>query len=329
MLSGITPILPIIIAGLMNGSFVIPAKYIPSQNEKIWLYHSVIGLGIIPWLILAFLLPNDFQHYFSLPVSVVVFVIASGVIFGLGQIAFANAIDAIGIALSFAINLGIGLTIGSMFVVFYKSAFFTDQGLLVTLAILLILSSLILYYHAAKLKDIHKINDNHKFLYAKGWTLASLTGITSGLQNITFFLLVFHTKTQFQTNDSFWVWPPFLLAAAIPMFFGFRHKLARTVVNKPPYNNSSFLNFRNLILIILMGLFFTGSLAIYSKGMTQLTHLQQIIGWPAFIVSIIFASQVWGLLYKENVSNLFKNKLYKFFSLILLVVAVILLASQA
>src|SRR6185312_6268339 len=99
-------ILPIIIAGLMNASFIIPAKYIKNIiSEKIWLYHSVIGFSIVPWLILASTNPNNFQNYLFLQPTVLLFLLGGGIIFGLGQVCFAYALEFIGVALSFTINL--------------------------------------------------------------------------------------------------------------------------------------------------------------------------------------------------------------------------------
>jgi L-rhamnose-H+ transport protein len=319
-------ILPFITAGIMNGSFIIPARYIKkNSNEKIWFYHSIIGLGIIPWVMLAFILPNVIQHYLSLNSSILILLILSGVIFGLGQVCFAYAIELIGIALSFTINLSLGVTIGSLFVVLYKSALFTTQGLLVSCAILLIITSLIIYYYASKNHSFKNINYGIKSHHRLGWVLACLTGFTSGLQNIAFVVIAFHAKTQFQINNSFWVWPPFLLAAAIPMLFGFRYKISKNKVNGFNYINRS-LSIKNLFLITLMGLLFTGSLALYSNGMSNLNHQQQVIGWPAFMVSIILASQIWGWLYGESASVTKSNKFYMVCSLGLLILAIIILA---
>lgn len=313
-------ICPIIIAGLMNGSFVIPARYVKSfVNEKIWLYHSIIGLAIIPWIILFLTLPNAFHDYTLLHQSILLFLIFGGIVFGLGQVCFAYAIESIGIALSFTINLGIGVTIGSMFVVFYKSAFLTTEGLFVTLAVFLIVCSLIVYYFAGKNQSQKNIGNHSR--YHAGWWLATLAGFASGFQNITFIIVASH-HTAFQAENSFWVWPPFLLAASIPMFLGFFYRM-----NKP--QTDSLINgttiVRNLTLITLMGLFFTGSLALYSGGMGQLSHQQQIIGWPAFMVSIIFASQAWGWLQGKSSATL-KSTFYMFCSAALLVMAIIILA---
>lgn len=313
-----------IIAGLLNGSFVIPARYVKNlTNEKIWFYHAIIGLAIIPWIILAFMLPGEVHNYLSLQPSILLFIILSGVIFGLGQVCFAYSIESIGIALSFTINIGIGLTIGSMFVIFYKNVFFTTHGYLVTLAVFLILASLIIYYYAGKNELLNKNQPNSH--YHRTWLLASLTGLTSGLQNIAFVIVAFNSTNVFHTNNSFWFWPPFLLAAAIPMALGFLYRIKESHVSQFIYANKvSF--FKNTVLIVVMGLFFTGSLALYSLGMSQLTHQQQIVGWPAFMVSIIFVSQLWGWLHRESSDITVKNKLNMSCSVALLVIAIIILA---
>ncbi|HXU27165.1 MAG TPA: hypothetical protein VN698_08025, partial [Bacteroidia bacterium] len=147
-------------------------------------------------------------------------------------------------------------------------------------------------------------------------------------QNITFIIIAFHTKTDFQINNSFWIWPPFLLAAAIPMLFGFGYRIKnKTKIILEDFKK--FLDLKDIFLVTLMGLFFTGSLALYSNGMNKLTHEQQIIGWPIFMVSIIFTSQLWGQIFKESAGATKKYKLYKIFSIILLLVAIVILAKES
>lgn len=319
-----TNVIPIIAAGLMNGSFVIPARYIKSiSNEKIWFYHSMIGLAIIPWILLALTSPGLIHNYLFLPLDTLTFLIVGGAIFGVGQVCFAYAIESLGIALSFAINLSIGVTIGSMFVVFYKSNFFTVQSYLVTFAVLLIICSLIIHYYAHKKNLGYNVTSS----YHRGWILASLTGLTSGLQNIIFVIVAFHSKTQFQTTDSFWVWPPFLLAAAVPMLLGFSYKTRKETADKL-CSSERLLDVKNMFLVTLMGLFFTGSLALYSCGMDQLTHQEQMAGWPVFMVSIIFASQMWGCVHGEANGTTKRSKFYMLCSVLLLVIAIIILAAK-
>ena len=318
---------PIIIAGVINGSFVIPARYIKNiSHEKVWFYHSIIGLGIIPWIMLFLFFPILMQAYYALPLNLWVYIMVGGIIFGLGQVCFAKAIKHLGIALSFAINLGIGVTIGSLFVVFKASNFFTFQSYEVILAVALIVVSLVFYYFSTKKTEKNnKINNKDKEgnapnFYQTGWILASLAGVASGFQNITFVFVGFYAKTQFPMANllnSFWVWPPFLFAAALPMMIGFGSQLK--IKEKT-------IKIKNSLLIILMGLCFTGSLVLYSNGMSRLPGNQKMLGWPILMILIILTSQAWGWIYGEFKNNVLRNKVYRIISLLLLIVSIVILS---
>lgn len=177
-------LLLIIFAGFINASFVVPIKYIKQlSHEKIWLYHSLIGLVVLPWALLSLASSSAINNYQLLQPLMWSFLIASGLIFGIGQLCFAYAIERIGMALSFTINLSLGITIGSLFVILYRAAFLSSQGLMVTTAVLLILFSLVINYYANRVKQTNQVYQNTPH-YRRGWLLAAIAGIASGLQNI-------------------------------------------------------------------------------------------------------------------------------------------------
>lgn len=154
-------LLPIIIAGLMNGSFVIPSQYIRNLNDdEIWLGHCIIGLIIIPCVILSMISPESIKVYSLLPAKTIIIILLSGIVFGVGQICFMKAIREIGIGASFSVNLGIGTAIGSLFVVLYRGVFFSASGLFVILSVLLTIAGLILYYLGSKPMQIDSLNLN-------------------------------------------------------------------------------------------------------------------------------------------------------------------------
>lgn len=310
----------LIAGGLVNGSFVIPARYIKATGEKVWLYHSIIGVILIPWIFL-FAVSGGAGNYFLLKMSEILFLIAGGLVFGCGQLCFAQAIDKIGIALSFTINIGLGVTIGSLFVALEKGVLFSRDGFLVTLAVCLILVALVLYYFAGRNRVASRAHDRS---YHLGWGLSILAGFASGLQNIVFVMVAFESASAIKTSNSFWVWPLFLLAAAIPMFFGFMYRLRKNRAAIPVCRIFD-LSWRSVLLVVVMGLFFSGSLVLYSKGMSQLSQGQQIIGWPMFMVAIILTSQFWGVVYRTAQSNI-TSKVLQLISVVLLISAIVILA---
>lgn len=316
----------ILVAGLLNGSFVIPTKHMKKlRGERIWYYHSLLNLGLLPWIIFYFFFSGDFFPYTQLSAGIWGYLMIGGCIFGLGQVFFAYAIETLGIALSFTINLGIGVTIGSLFVVIYKGGLLTWPGMMISFAVLLILASLLVHYYAdAFQKRTDHLNPPIHHHYRKGWFLAVFAGIASGLQNIIFYLLTFNYTSPFSRSDTFWVWPPFLLIAAMVMSIGFSLKASNAT---PAKAITVTQGLKNTILLLLMGIGFSGSLAIYSDSLGKLTHSQQLAGWPLFMVSIIMASQLWGYAYKDSlIKQQTRSSRLKRLSILLLIVAILILA---
>ncbi len=311
-------ILIIILAGLVNASYVVPTRYIQQLSyEKIWLFHTAIAFIILPWVFSLLFMPAQLLNYFNLSEEIWFYLVIGGLVFGLGQFSFAYALRFVGIALAFAVNLALAVTIGSLFVAIYQKVLWSVQGFFLGIAIFFIIMSLLLSYYAGK-ENALVVNKN----YALGWLLASFTGLTSGVQSIIFYLLVFHRQTPFSIEHSFWVWPPFLSFAAISMLVGFFmiHKKSTVVLEKSITNPVI-----NFFLLCLMGLFFTGSMALYSVGMSALSAPQKIIGWPAFLIAIILGSQAWSWIFRENAQQSKRVSRYKIISTLLLVLAMVLL----
>lgn len=302
----------ILFAGVINGSFVTPGKFIkhlvPSQT---WFLHSIIGLIIVPWVIAVLDHSLKLKIYLEIDYTAWLFLFFGGLIFGFGQVCFFKAIHKIGLAKSFAVNLSMGVVIGSMFVVLDQEILMSYQGAMVTTSVLFILIGIVLNYFSVAKKS--NVKDN------SGWIFAFLAGIASGIQNIVFYKLSFLQQLGVISHSLFWIWPPFLLFASLPMMFYF---LSENTFLKAGFFGTRNL-FKNFSLIILMGLLFTGSLFLYSKGMGILTLQYKSIGWPIFMICIILASQAWGIFFKEAKHD---NVIYKTVSVVLLILAIIILS---
>lgn len=316
-------LLLIVFAGIANASFIIPRKLIKSiSNEKVWVLHSILGLICLPWIFMFFLFPFSLNLYFSLSIKSFLILIFGGIIFGLGQICFAYAMDAIGIALSFAINLGVGVTVGSLLIVLGKGLFFTKHGALVSLSVLMIIFALMLNYLSSYrhkkiiLQKNDELTNRNKNSQKLGWLLASLAGLASGFQNVVFVYLL-STSVQFHEINSFWVWPPFLFFAAVPMIIGFSLKKKLT--------KNHGIQWTHFSLVLGMGFLFTGSLALYSEGMTLIGPQLQILGWPTLMVSIVLFSQLWGWIFRESFPTNKKEIAYQFFSLFFMILSFFLI----
>lgn len=312
-------LITIIMAGLMNGSFAAPTRLIKNSNpNKIWLLFSLIGFIIMPYIFLRLLIPNYILIYKSLPEKTIITILFGGILFGIGQSCFFKAINKIGIALSFTLNLSLGMIVGSLFVLFYQNKFLSYQGALVTASVVLILSGLIINY-LSKEKNSENISKSQN---KSGWLLASIAGLASGLQNITFIITAFHNNEHY---DSFIIWPLFLTTAALPIIISLSHEIKK-------FNLISLKKTFNLVtisLILLMSALFSGSLVLYSTGMNYLPISKHAVGWPLFMIFIILASQTWGILFHEDGKLTFKKITEKGISVFFIIVAIILLTKAS
>jgi L-rhamnose-H+ transport protein len=308
-----------VLAGSMNGSFTIFVRFLKRLNvESIWFFHSLVGLIGISWAIFFVMMPDQIFNYKSLSFLSLVWMLGGGFVFGLGHLLFARAIISIGVAPSFSINLGLSVVVGSFFLMILNGRLLTWNGFIVLISVCLIVIGLFYYYLSVK----EKSQLQSTFLFKRGCLFAMLAGISSGLQNITFVIVSFHSSSNFLTDNSYWFWPPFLTVAAIVMMFGFRYQL-----NKKSCK-ITIPTCRELSIIVTMGLLFSGSIAFYSLVMNHTSHLGKEISWPLFMVSIILTSQLWGIIFSEID---FSDKAIKWrvsFSMCLMIVAIVLLATQ-
>ncbi len=156
-----------------------------------------------------------------------------------------------------------------------------------------------------------------------GWILAILAGIASGLQNVLFTTIFFARIPSMESLNPFWIWPPFLLGAAVPMAIRFYNQARRN--NLLTHSINHYLVPKNIALITLMGICFTGSLVLYSTTMAHLNSQVQLFAWPAFMIAIILGAQFWGCLEIKQKSLPHKTR-YIACSILMLITAIIFLS---
>lgn len=312
-------LLLVLLAGILNGSFTVFLRHIkPQDKSKLWAFYSLFACILMPWII--FILTNSsaefLTDYFHLSPQTILVIAVGGFIFGIGQIFFAYAIEKLGMAMAFAINLGVGTSLGSLFVVFYKPSNVVHQNIMVILAVLIIIASLVNYYFVGRSsQQLHKVN------YHAGWFLALFGGIASGIQNVSF-ILALHWNMAISLISSFWIWPLFLLAASIPMIGGFLWRARQQMVR----SELSVVHIKTLSILLFMSACFAGSLFLYSKGLAIMPHDNLVIGWPLFMTVIILTSQLWGWMQLSKETEIRKKGKRFFLSMGLLVVAIIILS---
>ena len=102
-------------AGVLNGSFATPTRFMNRwQWENVWALWAVLAMFVLPWIVALATVPHLFATYQTVEVRhALLLVIAFGAGYGIAAICFGLGVEAIGIALNFAIALGTATAVGS------------------------------------------------------------------------------------------------------------------------------------------------------------------------------------------------------------------------
>lgn len=297
-----------IVAGILNGSFAAPVKYAKIWKwENIWSVWGLFGMVVIPWLVVFLTIPNAATVYSGVPAKSLALMIAFGVGFGLAQIFFGLGIAAVGMALNFAIAIGLSTVLGSLLplVALHRERVFTRQGGMIGVGVALIVIGIVGCALAGNWKDKHleaadprpRESAAVSMSFKAGMIIVILAGLGSPLIN---FGLAFGapllTKAAEQGvgpgSRANVIWAPLVSAAFVPYIIYCMYlwkKNRTTALFRAPGTG------RNWIFGALMGLLWFSSTVIYGGVSARLAEMGPILGWPLFMSAIIITSNVWGL----------------------------------
>ena len=301
-----------LVAGILNGSFATPMKFAKFWKwENIWSVWGIMGMLVFPWVAVWLTIPNAWSVFQVAGLRVLLLMVLFGVGFGLAQIFFGLGIAAIGIALNFAIAIGLATALGSLvpLLALQRQKIFTPQGYMIFLGVGLILAGIVGCATAGGMKEKQlaaaaprpKESTAVKMSFKAGVFICILAGIGSPCTN---FGLAFGkplikaaiAQGVGPGSQANVIWAPLNTAALIP-YLAYCAYLWK--------KNGSARLFRapgtalNWVLGAAMGLFWFGSTVIYGGVSARLSEMGPILGWPLFMSSIIITSNVWGFVTGE------------------------------
>jgi len=108
-------ILLISMGALMSGSFAIPFDKVKNWKwENYWLIYSLFAYIVVPLAICFVFVPNFVQALGAIPVRTIGWVFLMGVIYGAANLTFGLSLRYLGIALGYALSLGLMMAIGTL-----------------------------------------------------------------------------------------------------------------------------------------------------------------------------------------------------------------------
>jgi L-rhamnose-H+ transport protein len=293
-------------AGVLNGSFATPTRFLNRWKwENVWALWALLALLVLPWTVAFITVPHLLSVYQPAEVRhAFLLVILFGAGYGIAAICFGLGIEAIGIALNFAIALGTATAVGSAIPLFWfhSESVFTRKGLVIEAGIVLIVAAIVLCGIAGRLKErdqARQFNGTARkpsFSFAKGLALAIVAGAGSAFQNLglAFGVPLLHRAAQLGATESYQanvIWAPLLTATFIPYLI-FCARLWKK-------NHSWNLFFQPRTATywlsgLLMGSLWFSSLVVYGAAAARMADLGPVLGWPLFMSAIILTSNLWG-----------------------------------
>lgn len=294
----------LLLAGVMNGSFTLPMKFTHKWAwENTWAVWTVFALFIFPPVLAYATVPHLGSAYVNAGWRVVFLVAACGAGWGIAQVLFGLAVNAIGIAVTFSVVLGLSAAVGSLIplVQLHPDKVTSPAGLAVISGVGLVLIGVAICAVAGQKRQAAVGAITGQRSMTKGLIFCTLSGLGAALVN---FGLAFGAPIleAAQNNGAAPLWSsnaaflPLMLAGGIPNLLYCAYLMNR---------NHTGDRFResgvgaHWFLAALMALFWFGSTILYGASTTTLGQLGTVLAWPLFMSLIVITATVCGAISGE------------------------------
>lgn len=301
-----TGIALLVLAGVMNSAFAIPLKYTKKWAwENTWAVWSVYSLLLLPTLIAFTTIPRLGDVYAPSVTRNIILVAACGFAWGIAQVLFGLAVDAIGIALAFAIVLGLSAAIGSLIplIQLHPDKVFAPAGLGIIAGVILVVIGVAVCAVAGHKRDkaTNKATSEGKMPFSAGLLCAILSGLGAAAMNfgVAFGGALIHSAESTGTSPKWTinaVWFPLMVAGGIPniLYCFYLMRKNGTLKNFSLAGTGSHWG-----LAGVMAFFWFASTIIYGVASGKLGELGPVLGWPFFMSLIVIMASVFGFMTGE------------------------------
>ena len=339
-----------LLAGVLNGSFAAPTKYMTDwKEENIWFFFSFWGFLILPWLTILLLNPEHMNFIAYVPGKVLILAVIGGIIWGIGQLTCSLAFGLIGLGLTQIINISMG-TAGAALIplLWYKGLLFSKYGLIQGIGILIFVVAVTIGVRAGADRDKNKKSNDHQEQEenknvssgikagkaALGVLFALVAGIGSIFQGVSYAYanpIISDVTLKLGMNSlaaSLATWVIVFSSAWIPYCIYFLILCFKRKTFKIIFKSASTKEY--LYLFVVMAFGYWGSVVFFSRASSLIGgNLAPTIAWPLFMIFIILTSNFWGWISGEwkNAGSKAIGKIWT--SIAFFIVAILVFSSSA
>jgi len=293
----------VLTAGILQGAFLLPSKWLRHwQWENYWLVFSISAYLVCPWILAVATVPDLWDVYRHVSWSSIVPVVLFGLGWGLGAVSFGLGVDALGLALGFAVILGVAATSGTVIplLVSPPSNFSSAQAVVTGAALCLMLAGIAICSFAGRWKQQDSAAPG-RFSYRLGLLACVASGLLSACGNLgyvwgeaIYLPLATSARASYFAPNALWplLTPPLFLCNA-----GFAlYRLQKNATFRRFRTAGSFSNYG---WSLTMGVMWLAGMAIYGIGAQRLGALGKSLGWAIMMTSMILTANALGVLTGE------------------------------
>jgi len=321
-----------LIAGVMSGNCMLPSKFVRKWEwENMWLVFTVVSLVLAPAALTALMVRDAAGLYRSLSLEQYALPFVFGFGWGIAQVLFGLSIARLGLALGYAVIVGLGALLGTMVPILFQriEVLGTANGALILCGVALMVAGIAVSGKAGRLREQESnaaAQASPGSGYVAALAVAVLCGVMAPMLN---FALAFGQEIGDEAvrrgtasaNAAYAVWPVALAGGLVP-------NLAYSIYLL--HQNRTWNRFRPFFpdfwFPVLMGLLWMGAIAVYGNSAVFLGALGTSVGWGLFEIFMIITANVSGVITGEWKSASGRARRLLRFGLALLAVATILMA---
>ena len=296
-----------LLAGAMQGAFPLPMKYAAKWKwENIWSVFALWGFVVFPWLLAFLTVPNLLGVYANASGSSILAMTLFGLGWGIGTICFGIGISMVGLALGFAIVIGMTGALGTLLpmILFHPEAFLTCTGLTVTGGVFLMLVGVCVCALAGSQREMvssttvhHESKPAERGAFRRGLIICIISGIASPMLNFAFIFgdeIISNAKaagaSPAHASNPIWCWAMTSAFVATVIYCMYLMRKDRGWYRYAMRGTGGCWG-----LTLLMGILFSSSIAIYGIALSGLGYLSASIGWPILMTSSVVTGNICGM----------------------------------
>ena len=291
----------VLLAGVMAGDCMLPLKFNQKWRwENTWLIFSLVSLLLLPWILALSLVHHLFWTYSGLSASQLAVPILFGAGWGIAQVLFGISIQRLGLALAYAIVVGLGTLLGTLVPLFVQHRAQVGRALLIQVlaGIVMMLVGIALSAWAGQVREHRQeatAATSPLGQYKAAVLLALLCGILAPMLNYSFafgqdIAVAAVRLGNPEVRAAYAVWPIGLAGGLIPNI-GYSLYLLRRNRTGALFQSISPDAFR----AILMAILWMGAFALYGMSATFLGRFGTSIGWGLFQIFMIITATLSGV----------------------------------